>query len=91
MQHERAPRPLPLFLELLRKVSENDRELARDALGGNMLADLAKRNMAMFEDATRTFTGKRGAAAADKAGSSDMDQLRAELAALQAKVDKMSR
>ncbi len=38
MQHEhapeRAPRPLPLFLELLRKVSENDRELARDALAG---------------------------------------------------------
>jgi polyhydroxyalkanoate synthase len=34
VQHEHAPRPLPLFLELLRKVSENDRELARDALAG---------------------------------------------------------
>ena len=37
-QHEgarqRAPRPLPLFLELVREVSERDPELARAALGG---------------------------------------------------------
>ncbi|MES2137456.1 MAG: alpha/beta hydrolase [Pseudomonadota bacterium] len=34
MQHERAPRPLPLFLELLREVSARDSELAFDALAG---------------------------------------------------------
>jgi polyhydroxyalkanoate synthase len=34
LQHERAPRPLPLFLELLREVSERDPEVARDALIG---------------------------------------------------------
>jgi polyhydroxyalkanoate synthase len=34
VQHERAPRPLPLFLELLREVSERDPALARDALKG---------------------------------------------------------
>jgi len=34
LQHERAPRPLPLFLELLREVSERDPDLARDALAG---------------------------------------------------------
>jgi polyhydroxyalkanoate synthase len=34
LQHERAPRPLPLFLELVRKVSETDPELARAALTG---------------------------------------------------------
>ena len=34
LQHERAPRPLPLFLELLRRVSEHDPEMARDALAG---------------------------------------------------------
>ena len=33
-QHERAPRPLPLFLELVREVSERDPELARAALVG---------------------------------------------------------
>src|SRR5690349_13031616 len=32
--HERAPRPLPLFLELVREVSERDPELARAALTG---------------------------------------------------------
>jgi polyhydroxyalkanoate synthase len=31
---ERAPRPLPLFLELVREVGERDPELAREALGG---------------------------------------------------------
>ena len=38
LQHEpateRAPRPLPLFLELLRQVSEREPQLARDALVG---------------------------------------------------------
>ena len=33
-QHERAPRPLPLFLELVREVSDRDPQLARDALAG---------------------------------------------------------
>jgi len=34
LQHERAPRPLPLFLELVRQVSERDPQLATDALSG---------------------------------------------------------
>jgi polyhydroxyalkanoate synthase len=34
LQHARAPRPLPLFLELLRDVSGRDPELARAALHG---------------------------------------------------------
>jgi polyhydroxyalkanoate synthase len=38
LQHERvaqrAPRPLPLFLELVREVSERDRKLASEALAG---------------------------------------------------------
>lgn len=33
-QHERAPRPLPLFLELVREVSAHDPKLAADALIG---------------------------------------------------------
>src|SRR5690242_14885513 len=33
-QHERAPRPLPLFLELVREVAQTDPELARAALAG---------------------------------------------------------
>jgi polyhydroxyalkanoate synthase subunit PhaC len=34
LQHERAPRPLPLFLELVREVSRRDARLAADALAG---------------------------------------------------------
>jgi len=33
-QHERAPRPLPLFLELVRETAQHDPELARHALTG---------------------------------------------------------
>ena len=80
---------VPQYLEAAMDAFQRNQSAVRDALGGNMLADLAKRNMAMFEDAAQAFTGKR--AAAEKPSSSDMDQLRAELAALQAKVDKLSR
>ena len=59
------------------------------AFGTNMFADMAKRNMAMFEDAAQAFTGK--AKAEPKPGNSEVEELKAELAALQAKVDKLSR
>jgi polyhydroxyalkanoate synthase len=34
LQHERAPRPLPLFLELVRSTAEREPQLARQALDG---------------------------------------------------------
>jgi polyhydroxyalkanoate synthase len=34
LQHERAPRPLPLFLELVRELSADEPELAQQALAG---------------------------------------------------------
>ena len=43
MQHEHAPRPLPLFLELVRQVSETDHDLARDALAGLRAYESAER------------------------------------------------
>src|SRR5207248_8022728 len=43
LQHEHAPRPLPLFLELVRQVSERDPELARDALAGLRAYEVAER------------------------------------------------
>src|SRR2546428_6405096 len=44
VQHEHAPRPLPLFLELVRQVSERDPELARDALAGLRAYESAERH-----------------------------------------------
>ena len=46
MQHERAPRPLPLFLELVREISQRDPELARRALAGLKAYECAERGVA---------------------------------------------
>jgi polyhydroxyalkanoate synthase len=43
-QHEHAPRPLPLFLELVRSVGETEPELARKALEGLAKYERAERS-----------------------------------------------
>jgi polyhydroxyalkanoate synthesis regulator protein len=68
---------------------QRNQSAVKDAFGGNMFADLAKRNMAMFEDAAQALSGKRKPT--DKPTSSEVEQLRAELAELKAKVDRLSR
>jgi polyhydroxyalkanoate synthesis repressor PhaR len=80
---------VPQYLEAAMDAFQRNQNAVRDAFGGNMFADIAKRNMAMFEDASRAFSGKQKSEG--KPASSDVDQLKAELAALQAKVDKLSR
>jgi polyhydroxyalkanoate synthesis repressor PhaR len=80
---------VPQYLEAAMDAFQRNQSAARDAFGANMFADLAKRNMAMFEDASRAFAGKGKTEA--KPNTSDVEQLKAELAALQAKVDKLSR
>jgi polyhydroxyalkanoate synthesis repressor PhaR len=85
---------VPQYLEAAMDAFQRNQSTVRDAFGGNMFADLAKRNMAMFEDASRAFGGKAGKASRKPdapASSSDVDELKAELAALQAKVDKLGR
>ena len=56
-----------------------------------MFADLAKRNMAMFEEAAQSLTGKKGKPAASDGSADELAKLKAELAALQAKVDKLGK
>ena len=80
---------VPQYLEAAMDAFQRNQSAVRDSFSGNMFADLAKRNMAMFEDASRAFTGK--AKTASEPSSSEVDELRAELAALQAKVDRLSR
>src|SRR6059058_5347035 len=80
---------VPQYLEAAMDAFQRNQAAAREAFPGNVFTDLAKRNMAMFEDASRAFTGKGKSEA--KPSSSDVDQLKAELAALQAKVDRLSR
>jgi polyhydroxyalkanoate synthesis repressor PhaR len=80
---------VPSYLDAAMDAFQRNQSAVRDAFGGNMLADIAKRNMAMFEDASRAFSNNAKSEA--KPAGSDVDELRAELAALQAKVDKLSR
>jgi polyhydroxyalkanoate synthesis repressor PhaR len=80
---------VPQYLEAAMDSFQRNQSAVRDAFGGNVLADIAKRNLAMFEGAAQAFTGK--AKTESKASTSDVEQLKAELAALQAKVDKLSR
>jgi polyhydroxyalkanoate synthesis repressor PhaR len=85
---------VPQYLEAAMDAFQRNKSAVRDAFGGNVLADIAKRNMAMFEDASRAFSGSSGKAESKgdiNSGGSDVDDLRAELAALQAKVDKLAR
>ena len=80
---------VPQYLEEAMDAFQRNQNAMRDALGGNVLADLAKRNMALFGEASRTFTGTPKEAADKKMRDDEVDQLRAELAALQAKVDRL--
>ena len=80
---------VPQYLEAAMDAFQRNQNAVRDAFGGNVFADIAKRNMAMFEDASRAFSGK--GKTESKPSGSEVDELKAELAALQAKVDKLGR
>src|SRR5436305_219949 len=80
---------VPQYLEAAMDSFQRNQSAVRDAFGGNVLADIAKRNLAMFEGAAQAFTGGKKSEA--KPTSGEVDQLKAELAALKAKVDKLSR
>ncbi len=87
---------VPQYLDAAMDAFSKNQEAMRTAFSGNfgganVFADIAKRNMAMFEEAGKAFAAAAPAAkpAAEKDRSSEVDTLRAELAALQAKVDKL--
>jgi polyhydroxyalkanoate synthesis repressor PhaR len=80
---------VPSYLEAAMDAFQRNQSAVKDAFGTNMFADMAKRNMAMFGDAAQAFTAKPKAES--KPGGSEGEKLRAELAALRARVDKLSR
>ncbi len=83
---------VPSYLEAAMDAFQRNQSAVRDAFGGNVFADIAKRNMAMFEEASKAFVpGAAAKPAAKPDAQSEVDKLRAELAALQAKVDKLGR
>ena len=67
---------VPQYLEAAMDAFSKNQEAMRDAFGGKVFADLAKRNMAMFEEAGRAFTGKAQAAKPEpKDTASEVDKL----------------
>ena len=81
---------VPQYLEAAMDAFQRNQTTIRDAFGSNVLADIARRNMAMFEDAAKAFTGKPPPAK-QSARDAEVEKLRAELAELQAKVDRLAR
>ncbi len=84
---------VPQYLDAAMDAFQRNQSAMRDAMSPNVLADLAKRNMQLFEGASRAFgSASTSPKKADKpAQESEIDQLRAELAALRDKVDRLSK
>ncbi len=89
---------VPQYLEAAMDAFQRNQSAMREAFGGNVFADIAKRNMEMFEGASRAFTAPAAAGAKPKSKAAkpqpdeaELEQLRAELAALRDKVDRLSK
>ena len=88
---------VPQYLEAAMDAFQRNQSAMRDAFGGKVFADLAKRNMEMFEGASRAFTSPasnpkpKAAPEKPKSDDTELEQLRAELAALRDKVDRLSK
>ena len=80
---------VPQYLDAAMDAFKRNQQALGQAFSGNTFADMAKRNMAMFEEAAQTFApaAKKPASASEK----ELDELRAELAKLQEKVDRLSK
>lgn len=103
-----VPQYLEASMDSFRKNQLQFQEAMQGAFGGGPLAEIAKRNMQMFEAATTAFKGAGGVmpgvpgmmgAASANAGSAEpletakddeIADLKAQLAALNAKIDKLA-
>jgi polyhydroxyalkanoate synthesis repressor PhaR len=85
---------VPQYLESAMAGFQKNQAAFRDTFGANIFADIAKRNMEMFEQFTNRSASRPQEGAAPSASTepgSEVDALRAELYALKAKVDRLGR
>jgi len=83
---------VPQYLEAAMDAFQRNQSAMRDAFGGKVFADIAKRNMEMFEGASRAFgAGTAPPKAKKSSDDSELDSLKAELEALRAKVDRLTK
>lgn len=83
-----VPQYLEASMDAFRQNQKQFRSALEGALTSGPFGEIAKRNIAMFEAATSAFRPKRGSPA-PKSDSDEVAALKAQLAALQAKVDKL--
>lgn len=94
-----VPQYLEASMDAFRKNQQQFQEAMKGAFGGGPLAEIAKRNMQMFEAAASAFgngvpvmPGMTPPASPASEGSKDdeIKDLKAQLAALNAKIDKLT-
>ena len=83
---------VPQYLEAAMEAFQRNQSADARRVRRNVFADLAKKNMEMFGEASRAFTPQgQSRAPTRNCATSEVEKLRAELAALQAKVDRLGR
>lgn len=80
---------VPQYLEGAMNSFAKNQASFGETFGANMFADIAKRNMAMFEEFTRGSAATRKEPGKEAGSESEVEALRAELDALKAKIDKL--
>ena len=86
-----VPQYLEASLDTLQRNQAQLRETLAGAFTANPFADLARRNLEMFQAAAGGGGTKQDAAPAEPSRDEELKRLREELAALQAKVDKLGK
>jgi polyhydroxyalkanoate synthesis regulator protein len=76
-------------MEAFRRNQEQVKSTFEGVLANSPFGEIAKRNMAMFEAATSAFRPAKVEPTAQSASDNDVAELKAELAALQAKMNKL--
>jgi polyhydroxyalkanoate synthesis regulator protein len=89
-----VPQYLEASMDAFRRNQAQFRSAMEGAFAGGPFAEIAKRNMEMFEAAASAFKPKKGeggaAAAAGGGRDDEVAALKAQLAGLQDKIDKLS-
>lgn len=85
-----VPQYLEASMDAFRKNQQQFQKAMQGAFASGPFAEIAKRNMEMLEAATSAFNHPAGAAGGKEGDKDDeLAQLRAQLAALNAKIDKL--
>ncbi|MCJ7421965.1 polyhydroxyalkanoate synthesis repressor PhaR [Sphingomicrobium astaxanthinifaciens] len=79
---------VPTYLEAAMAAFREQQKAMGGAFDPSVMTEMARRNMEMFQSAASAFT-PGASAGAGKEGKDEVEKLRAELAALKAKVDKL--